>query len=177
MDRIIILGSGMAGFGASHRFHLQGIKPIVYEQGDRLGGHTRSFVHANQWTFDDGPHVSFTKDKRIQDLFAEFVDQEFETVQVRANNYWRGHWVKHPAICNLYGLPSELVVDCIADFVQAQQQPPPTIQNYKDWLLASYGQSFYENFPKDYTRRYHTLPAERMDIDWLGPRLYKADLK
>ena len=26
------------------------------------------------------------------------------------NNHWRGHWIKHPAQCNLHGLPTDLVV-------------------------------------------------------------------
>lgn len=176
-DRVVILGAGMAGFGASHRLHAAGLPGTVYEMESRIGGHTRSFVHDGKWIFDDGPHVSFTRDERIQDLFASFIDDRYETIQVRSNNYWRGHWVKHPAICNLHGLPAELVVDCIADFVEAHRRPPQTIQNYEEWLLASYGRTYFENFPRDYTLRYHTVEARQMDTDWLGPRLYEAELK
>ena len=42
-----------------------------------------------------------TKDERIQQLLAENVDGEFEIVQYRVNNYWRGYWLPHPAQCNL----------------------------------------------------------------------------
>jgi protoporphyrinogen oxidase len=176
-DRTVILGAGMAGFGACHRLNAAGLRGTVYEMESRIGGHTRSFVHGGKWIFDDGPHVSFTKDKRIQDLFAEFVDHQYETIQVSSNNYWRGHWIKHPAICNLHGLPTDMVVDCIADFVDAHRAPPAAIDNYEQWLLASYGKTFFENFPRDYTVRYHTVEARHMDTDWLGPRLYEAELK
>ena len=38
--------------------------------------------HADS-SFDMGPHISFTKDTRIQDLFAESVDQKSETMQAQ----------------------------------------------------------------------------------------------
>ena len=43
-----------------------------------------------------GPAHSFTKDSRIQELFAANVDQMYETMQIDANNYWRGYWPQHP---------------------------------------------------------------------------------
>ena len=85
------------------------------------------------------------------------------------NNDWRGHWVKHPAQVNLYGLPTEVIVNAITDFVDAKHRPAPEITNYEDWLRASYGDYFAENFPMDYTIKYHTTPASNMSTDWIGP--------
>ena len=176
-DRIAILGAGMAGFGAAYRFGEEGLRPPMYERGERHGGHTVSYVHDSGFIFDDGPHVSFTKDERMKELFAGFVGGKYELVESRVNNYWHGQWVKHPAICNLHGLPDDLVASCIEDFVAAHRREPTEIRNYEEWLLATYGRAFYDNFPKDYTVRYHTAPAKQMDIDWLGPRLYRPELR
>ena len=33
------------------------------------------------------------------------VDDKYETLHTKVNNYWKGHWIKHPAQVNLYGLP------------------------------------------------------------------------
>ena len=49
------------------------------------------------FVFDDGPHISFTKDPRLQDLFAKNIDGKYETLNAYVNNYYRGSWVKHPA--------------------------------------------------------------------------------
>jgi protoporphyrinogen oxidase len=177
MANIVVLGSGMAGFGAAHRLHAEGITPVMYDKNDYHGGHTASFRSDTGFLFDVGPHISFTKDPRIQNLFAESVNQEYETVQINLNNYWRGHWPLHPVQLHLHGLPEDLVVNVIRDFVQEHQKPEIPIKNYEDWLLSSFGKTFTETFPMQYTRKYHTTPASNMSTDWLGPRIYRPSLE
>lgn len=177
MPNIVVLGSGMAGFGAAYRLHAEGIKPVMYDKNDYLGGHTASFRSEPGFLFDVGPHISFTKDPRIQELFAESVDQHYETVQITLNNYWQGYWPLHPVQLHLHGLPDDIIVRVISDFVEERQQTERPIKNYADWLLASFGRTFSETFPMKYTRKYHTTPAENMSTDWLGPRIYRPNLE
>jgi protoporphyrinogen oxidase len=173
---VAILGSGLAGCGAIHRMSAAGFKPTVFDKASYFGGHTASFSYDGGYTFDEGGHVSFTKNKRLQDLFAHNVGGEFEVVRARINNYWHGYWIKHPPQCNLYGLPPDLVARIIGDFTEAQGSLPATIRNYKDWLLSAYGRTFAETFPLVYGRRYHTTTADNMTTDWLGPRMYRPTL-
>ncbi len=177
MEEIVILGAGMAGLGAAHRLNEQGLKPVIYEKMPHYGGHTASKAHKEGFIFDEGPHVSFTKDGRIQELFARSVNGQYETVQYNVNNYWKGAWIKHPAHCNLYGLPSELVVAIIADFVKVKGSDHPTSGNYEDWLVASYGETFAKTFPMEYTTKYHTTEARNLSTDWLGPRMHQPKLE
>ena len=100
-------------FGAAHRLHAEGITPVMYDKNAYHGGHTASFRYDSGFLFDLGPHISFTKDPRIQDLFADSVDQQYETVQINLNNYWRGYWPQHPVQLHLHGLPEETVVKVI----------------------------------------------------------------
>jgi protoporphyrinogen oxidase len=176
MPEIAILGSGMGGFGAAHQLHAEGITPVMYDKNAYHGGHTASFKDAG-FIFDQGPHISFTKDKRIQNLFADSVDQMYETMQVNLNNYWRGYWPQHPVQLHMHGLPEDVIVKAISDFVEERQAPERPIHNYADWLLASFGQTFAELFPMQYTRKYHLTTAENMSTDWLGPRIYRPSLE
>jgi protoporphyrinogen oxidase len=177
MPKILILGTGMAGFGAAYRLHAEGIAPVMYDKNAYYGGHTASFRNESGFLFDVGPHISFTKDSRIQELFADSVDQRYETIQINLNNYWRGYWPKHPVQLHLHGLPEDVVVKVITDFVGERQLPEGSPNNYADWLLASFGRTFAELFPMQYTRKYHTTTAENMSTDWLGPRLYRPSLE
>ena len=70
MTSIAILGTGMAGFGAAHAAHGAGVRPVMYDMHDHIGGHTASYEFPGGWTFDEGPHVSFTENVRIRDLLA-----------------------------------------------------------------------------------------------------------
>ena len=44
MGHIAILGSGMAGFGASHQLRAEGLDTVLYEKFAHLGGQTVSQI-------------------------------------------------------------------------------------------------------------------------------------
>lgn len=173
---IAILGAGMAGFGAAYELFRHGVRADLYEARPTHGGHTSTHIYDDGFTFDEGPHISFTSDPRIQDLFARSIGGKFEQLKAYVNNYWNGHWIKHPAQVNLFGLPDNVIVSCIKDFVEATYSDVTTIENYEDWLRKSFGHSFAETFPMPYTRKYHTTDAKNLTTDWLGPRLYRPKL-
>ena len=177
MSEICVLGTGMAGYGAAHWLTQAGIRPMIFDKKGHFGGHTASFQFDGKYTFDEGPHVSFTKHERLQKLFADNIDGQYETLHTKVNNYWRGYWVKHPAQVNLHGLPPDVIVDVIRDFVAAQNADHGEIVNYEQWLRASFGNTFAENFPMQYTIKYHTTEAKNKSLDWIGPRLYQAKLE
>jgi protoporphyrinogen oxidase len=177
VTNIVVVGSGMAGFGAAHRLKSEGIRPVLYERSSYFGGHTAAFRNENGFLFDLGPHISFTKDPRIQELLAKFVDQEYVALQVKLDNIWRGLRLTHPVQLHLNGLPKDLIVEIVSDFVKVHDKPEPPIANYEDWLIASYGRKFAELFPMQYTRKYHTTNSSNMTTEWLGPRMYRPSLQ
>jgi len=166
----------MAGFGAANILHAQGQRPVVYEKSPYYGGHTASFIDKG-FLFDLGPHISFTKDERIQKLLASYVDDKYEAVQVKLDNLWHGIRVTHPVQLHLNALPQELIIEVISDFVKEHNAPESKVANYEEWLIASYGRKFAETFPMTYARKYHTTDAKNMSTDWLGPRMYRPSLQ
>src|SRR5678815_1735506 len=99
----------MAGFGAATHLSSRGVRPTVFDKNPYHGGHTASLRDDKGFLFDFGPHISFTKDPRIQDLFAQYVEQKYEAVQVKLDNYWRGLRLTHPVQLHLNGLPKDLI--------------------------------------------------------------------
>jgi len=176
MPNIVILGSGMGGYGAAYRFHNEGVTPVMYDKNSYYGGHTASFPDSG-YIFDQGPHISFTKDTRIQELVAESVGGMYESMALSLNNYWRGYWPQHPVQLHLHGLPEDTIVKVLSDFVEERSAPERTIKTYADWLLSSFGHTFAELFPMQYTKKYHLTTADNMSTDWLGPRVYRPSLE
>src|SRR5262249_59893269 len=84
---------------------------------------------------------------------------------------------RHPLQMHMHGLPEDVIVKAISDFVEERQVPERPIRNYADWLLASFGRTFAELFPMQYTRKYHLTTADNMSTDWLGPRMYRPSLE
>jgi protoporphyrinogen oxidase len=178
VTNITILGTGMAGFGAAHAAHGAGLRPVMYDMHDYIGGHTASHEFPGGWTFDEGPHVSFTDIERVRDLLAANIGGKHQEFGTRVNNYWKGHWIKHPAQINLHGLPADLVTKILMEFVEVSRRAEaPPVRNYEEWLYASFGKTFSETFPMEYTIKYHTTTAANLNTEWIGPRLYRPKLE
>ena len=176
-DAVAVLGAGIAGYGAAQHLADEGVRAVIYERRSRLGGHTASHATDTGFIFDEGPHISFTSDEEVRAFLAKCVDHEYEELNIRFDNYWKGRWIKHPVQTNLHGLPQELRIEIVKDFFDAYHSPvePEEVDSFADWLRASYGRSFAENFPMVYGKKYHTVDAELMTTDWLGSRLYRPD--
>jgi len=172
---INILGAGLAGLSCS--FHLGHRNCILFERNSYVGGHIYSHQRSG-FTWDEGPHVSFTANPYVQELFEESVAGRFLEYEVNVGNYFRGHWIPHPAQSNLWAIPEPLRTTCLDDFLRTRQsgvdQSPDT---YADWLTNAFGQTFAENFPAAYTRKYWTCDPQELATDWIGERVYYPDVQ
>lgn len=176
MKRVLVIGAGMAGMAAADRLRSAGapVDVTVLEQRDEIGGHTSS-IDRDGFVFDEGPHVSFTSDERVRDVFTAGAGQ-VEEFKARITNAFRGRWITHPAQCHLHGLDPDLVTRCIADLARSLASPPP-VHTYADWCVAMFGRTFAETFPFAYTRKYWTVEAAEMSTDWVGKRMYPPRLE
>jgi protoporphyrinogen oxidase len=168
---ITILGAGLAGLSASYHFGHE--RCIVFEQHATAGGHTRS-EQLFGFTFDQGPHVSFTKHAYVRELFERSTKRQYREFEVRTRNYFRGHWIDHPAQVHLWQIPEPLRSACYQELLAAEEagQALP-VTNYQQWLEASFGPTFTNTFPAAYTRKYWTMPPASLSADWLGPRVHR----
>jgi protoporphyrinogen oxidase len=174
---IAVLGTGMAGFGAGHALQAAHVPFVCYDRNPYFGGHTHSFRYDSGFVFDEGGHISFTKHSHVKDILAASVDGRFEERRLTIDNYWHGHRIPHPVQCNLHGLPAELIVGVIKDFVTVCGQQTRPGANYAQWLHDTYGALFAETFPIVYGRKYHTTTMDRLTTDWIGPRMYRPSLE
>lgn len=176
MGTIAVLGTGMAGLGAGHALDTARVPFVCYDKNPYYGGHTWSFRYDQGFVFDEGGHISFTKNERIRNLLAGNIGGKHEEPQLKIDNYWHGHRITHPVQCNMRGLPPQLIVDVIRDFVAVHQTPMVATPNYAQWLHQTYGKTFAETFPMVYGKKYHTVAMDQLTTDWIGPRMYRPSL-
>jgi protoporphyrinogen oxidase len=172
MGSITVLGGGISGLATS--YFVGHDKCIILEADPHYGGHVYS-EEAGGCIWDDGPHVSYTKNESIKQLFSELVEGEFEEVQAEVVNFYRGLWVDHPAQSNLYQVPEPLRTQCLKSFLDSRAQlgnglPAPV--NYKEWIDQAFGPVFADTFPAAYTRKYWTREPADLGTDWIGKRVY-----
>lgn len=175
MAKTVILGAGLAGLSVSH--HLGHERCVLLERSHRPFGHIASAMR-NGFTWDEGPHVSFTKHEYVRELFAASVPGGLEEFDVRVGNYFQGHWVDHPAQVSLHQVPEPLRSQCVESFLQSRREKkgsdlPAT--DYQEWLERAFGPIFAATFPAAYTRKYWTREPRDLAVGWVGERvLYPA---
>lgn len=172
---VLILGAGLAGMSCS--YHL-GHDCLVVEKKPHAGGHIYSHV-VNGFTWDEGPHVSFTKHKYVKDLFARSTKDEFLEYSVYPSNYYKGNWIPHPAQSNLYAVPEPIRSKCLNDFLNSRNEQDLTQipHDYEQWSKMAFGEAFYVEFIKSYTEKYWTVNPKLLTTDWVGGRVFYPDIE
>ena len=87
-----------AGRGGPPSSHVRQEKPL--RRPHRLVPSSRASTHSTKGRTCRSPSTS-----DCRSLFADNIDGQYETLDTKVNNYWKGHWIKHPAQVNLHGLP------------------------------------------------------------------------
>ena len=171
MSDVAILGAGLAGISTS--FHVGHERCRVFEKAWYPGGHIHT-EFLDGFTWDEGPHLSFTKYDYVKELFAKHVEGGYLEYPVETGNYFRGHWIPHPAQSNLYAVPEPLRSACLRDFLAMRERADAdfTPKDYGEWLRFAFGETFADTFPAAYTRKYWTTEPERLGTDWVGERVY-----
>jgi len=170
----LILGAGISGISAS--FHIGHDKCLLLEKNNYSLGILQS-ENINGFTWDQGPHVSFTKHDYVKNLFAKNTDNEFYEHEVSPSSYYNGLWIDHPVQSNLYQLPDDIKKKCVDSFLHQRtfNESDVKLDNYSDWLKFSLGDEITERFVSAYTRKYWTVDPVNLTTDWIGPRVHIPD--
>lgn len=171
----LILGAGLSGLSAS--FHVGHERCLILEQNSYPFGLAHSYGD-NGYTWDLGPHVSFTKNEYVRELFSKNAGGDFHEFGVSVGNYFNGHWVDHPVQANLFQIPEPLRSRCVESFLEISSIRDSTgISNYREWLDQSLGKVITDNFVAPYTRKYWTTEPENLGVDWIGSRVFKPTVE
>ena len=172
-----ILGAGLSGISIADHLRRKNIPFTLLEGKDHGGGHIYS-QKIDGFTWDEGPHVSFTKHEYVKQYFAANCADQYLEYPTKPTNYFKGNWIIHPAQANMYAVPEPLKTQCIDDVIAIRQEASYDYQpeNYRDWINYAFGETFAENFAGVYTKKYWTTEPENLTTDWIGKRIYFPEI-
>ena len=176
MKKVTIIGAGISGLSCS--YHLGHKNCTIFERNKFLGGHIYSHKKDGS-TWDEGPHISFTKNSYVQNLFEQSVNGEFLECEANVSNYYKGNWIPHPAQTNLWAVPEPLRKKCLKDFLEInanRHKYKKNPENYSEWIDRAFGKTFAKNFTSIYTSKYWTCDPKELSTDWIGDRVLYPDI-
>lgn len=172
MSGVVILGGGLAGLGCA--LNLPGAK--VFEAENYLGGRAYSFSQGGV-CFDQGAHISHTKNDRFIQLTNKAAGDVVSFSQSKVRNFWDGRWMTYPIQNNLNELPPETRIAALTSLVESHLNPSvDSPGNYQEWCEAQYGSFLTANFYRVFTEKYWRSTPESLGTDWLGGRLLPSQL-
>jgi UDP-galactopyranose mutase len=114
--RTIVIGAGPTGLSAA--FHL-GADSILIEQNNRVGGWCRS-VESDGFTFDYAGHIMFSNEPYVHQLYQMLLGDNVHWQDREAWIYSKNVYTRYPFQGALYGLPPDVIKECIIGAIEAR---------------------------------------------------------
>lgn len=175
--RVVVLGAGPTGLGAGYRLQEAGEQEwTIFEETDRVGGLSASFVDDSGFTWDIGGHVLFSHysyfDKAVeQSLSGEYL-KHLRECWVRIFN----NWVPYPFQNNIRYLPENIRAHCL-DGLRRCKVDQASSGNFREWMDDIFGEGIVKYFMEPYNLKVWGVPLEMMSKDWIAERVSLVDIK
>lgn len=175
MKRIVIIGGGLAGLSAA--YHLKEQEPWVFEKETAVGGLCRSFTQ-DGFTFDCTGHLVHLRNQYTKDLIAQLLPEAFNSYERLSAIFSKSTTTPYPFQANTYGLPPQVVKECVIGFVESMQIPQNGgPKNFHDWVLKTFGTGIANHFMLPYNEKFWKQDLRTITSDWVSWSIPKPSLE
>jgi UDP-galactopyranose mutase len=170
----LILGGGPAGLSAA--YHLNDDYLLLEKEND-IGGLCRS-IEENGFLFDHAGHILFTNDTYVRDvLYPLLLGDNIHWQDREAWIYSKNVYTRYPFQAATFGLPVEVVKECILGAVEALYARESGVpHNFEEFILRNWGRGIAKHFMLPYNKKLWTIPLSQMSHNWLGGRVPTPEL-
>jgi protoporphyrinogen oxidase len=170
--KVIVMGGGPAGLTAAYNLCKKGIRCVVLEKDNVVGGLSRT-VSYNGYHFDIGGHRFFTKVKAVEDIWREVLGEDFLRRNRLSRIYYYGKFFNYPLrpLNALMGLGLWNSIFILMSYVYAQLHPEKLEDNFEQWVSNRFGKRLYQIFFKSYTEKVWGIPCSEISAEWAAQRI------
>ncbi|MGF1495588.1 MAG: NAD(P)/FAD-dependent oxidoreductase [Elainellaceae cyanobacterium] len=178
----LIIGGGPAGLTAGYELMKHGVKSVVLEKSDKVGGISRTETYKG-YRFDIGGHRFFTKVGEVQAVWKEILGDDFIQVPRLSRIYYSGKFYDYPlslvkTLTNLGPALSTLIlISYLKAKVKKRLNPQFEAETFEEWVTDCFGERLYRIFFKTYTEKVWGIPCSQIRADWAAQRIQNMSLK
>ena len=173
---VLIIGAGLAGLSAG--YHLNGQDHIIVEADDRVGGLCKSFA-VDGFHFDCTGHLIHFRTTEGRQIITDLVKDKIQEHHRKSAIYLQGRYTDYPFQANTFGLPPEIIKDCVYGFVQTllEKKKKQNIRNFRDWILDVFGDGIARHFMIPYNEKLWQHDLGDIALDWVNWSIPKPSLE
>ena len=157
---VVILGAGPAGLTAAYELVRRGVRPLVLEKDDVVGGLART-VRYKGFLFDIGGHRFFTKVSLVEQMWREVLGPDLLARSRLSRIYYRGKFFQYPLepLNAVIGLGPAESLRCALSYLRARLAPRKPEDDLETWISNRFGRRLFEIFFRTYTEKVWGCPA------------------
>ncbi len=175
---IVIIGAGLAGLSTA--YHLSGIPYRLYEREQEVGGLCRSY-RKDGFTFDYTGHLLHFRQPDIKALVERLLEGKLEKHGRKSFIYSHRTYTEYPFQVNTYGLPPEVVRECLMGFIATLTRSgsflAPQDRSFKQWILDNLGEGMAKHFMVPFNEKLWQVSLDELTSDWVSWLVPKPELK
>lgn len=172
---VLIIGAGLAGLSAG--YHLGSRDRVIVEADSAVGGLCKSTT-VDGFTFDCTGHLIHFRSDEGRKLITGLLGDRIAKHERKAAIFLQGRFTDYPFQANTYGLPPEIIKECILGFVRTlQRKRKPCISNFHDWILDTFGEGISNYFMTPYNEKLWQHDLHDIALDWVNWSIPKPDLE
>ncbi|MFH1478520.1 MAG: FAD-dependent oxidoreductase [Candidatus Omnitrophota bacterium] len=166
-ENVLILGGGLAGLSSA--YHLKK-DYALFEKESELGGMARS-IAKDGYIFDYDGHLLHFRGEYVFSLLNELLEGNLAPHKRNSWIYSKGSFTRYPFQANLYGLPKDIVKECLVGFINARGEVKAgnvkLNGNFENWIRKTFGDGIAEHFMLPYNRKFWREEPRDITCDWL----------
>ncbi len=177
MAKVLILGAGLTGLSSAYHLEKSNIFDYkIFERDDTPGGLCKSVKH-NGFTFDYTGHLLHINN----DYFKEFLETVLDLTQLnlitrKSYIYSNDQFTNYPFQTNLYGLPINVITECIEGFINKKSYIHKP-KNFYEWVLKHFGAGIGKHFLFTFQSKLFSYDIKKISPNWTGRFVPSTSLK
>ncbi len=173
---VVIIGAGLAGLSAAYHLQEAGVSFGLYERDAEVGGLCRSF-HRKGFTFDCTGHLMHFRRPEVKTLVERLMGGALVAHQRRAAIYSHGVYTDYPFQANTFGLPVDVVKECLMGFIEAwgeRERARPgsraarPARHFLEWVRRTFGRGIADHFMVPFNEKLWLRSLDQLSCDWGG---------
>jgi protoporphyrinogen oxidase len=158
----LILGGGASGISTAILLP----NSRIVECSSKIGGLANS-KSISGFTFDQGPHIMFSKNKDVLRIMVDSLDGNVHTCMRNNVIMINGALLRYPIENDLSSLPLEIRLNALHDFLKTKISPDlEKPRNLEEWFLQNFGQTLTKIYFKPYNEKIWNLPFAEISMTW-----------